>query len=845
VGRRDELALLQHLLEGAEPPVVLLAGEPGMGKTRLLREAATRARAAGWTVLEGGCSRRGGQLLYSPFLEALEGRMRSQPQEQLRADLQGSPWLARLLPELAEQGLLPSPTLQVPPEQERRLLFASIAHYLTTIAGSAGTLLVLDDLQWAGADAFHLLTTLIRTCPSLRVVGAYRTTEVSVHDPLATVVADLAREQMVRQVEIGPLARDEARALLHIVLAGRPDSEGTLIEHVLKRAGGMPFFLISYARGLQSGALMANEETIALPWDVQQVIRQRIAALPLVAQELLSVAAVVGRIIPADILVISTTRLEQELLSALDAVCQARLLVEEASNYQFAHDLIREVVEADLSAVRRRSLHRQVAASWEQRAEQCPPEVLAYHYEQAGELSVALGHLMRAAQRAKQAGAHHEEAVLLKQAMDFAEQTGQHQLALELRMQRGIAFWGATLWAEARAELTAVLGKLSAGQEAQRTEVLNILAEVHHWLLDVPQMRRYASEALGLAERIGRDDLAARAMSALAQAESSDGETQASLSHVRQALARAGDIHQPFLANGVLLASMLEYWLGHFQDAIESSRHALSLARQSSDTFSMAQTLGNLGLALSGTGRYTEAFEAFEEARRVAGERGTRPGLARALACYGGVHLDLFDFAGAEALAQEAREVSRSARWLQSETSAGIDLLLNFARRGEVGRAESLLYEVAPTVATAQGAHGWLWRLRLVTARGEIALARGAWEEAAALAEEVIEQSRRTGRLKYQARGLEIRARALAALGRVHEAIALLQRGMDLVRATTDPALFLRATTALLSLAGDDMLFAEARTRAQAIALALPNENLLRHFLRAEVVRPLLTSFMQ
>ena len=370
--------------------------------------------------------------------------------------------------------------------------------------------------------------------------------------------------------------------------------------------------------------------------------------------------------------------------------------------------------------------------------------------------------------------------------------------------------------------------------------VLTTLAEVHHWLLDVPGTRRYASEALHLAERIGRDDLTARAMTALALAESSDGQTQASLEYVRRAIARTGDAHLAELASGVMLSGMLQYWLGHFQDAIESSRRALDLAQRSYDTSSMVQALGNLGLALSGKGRYAEAFETFEEARRVAHERGTGQWLARALTMCGGVHLELFDFAGAEALAQEAREVSRSVHWPHAETSAGIDLLLNFARRGEVGRAERLVDEVGQVVATAQGAHGWLWRLRFATAKGELALARGAWDEAARVAEEIIVQSRRVGRVKYQARGLEIRALALATLGRVHEAMALLHNAVDLVRSTEDPAMFLRAATALLSLSGDDALFVEARARAQAIVQALRDEDLIRGFLTAEAVRPLM-----
>ena len=786
-------------------------------------------------------------MLYAPLLEALAERIHSQPQQSLRAELDGCTWLVRLLPELAEQGLLPFPAVQVPPEQERRLLFASVARYLTTIAGPAGTLLVLDDLQWAGADIFDLLMTLLRTVPALRVVGAYRTTEVSMHDPLSTMVADLAREGMVRQVELGPLASGEAGTLLRAVLAGSEDAgrEEALIERVLERAGGVPFFLISCARALQTGALGIEAGT-ALPWDVQQTIRQRVAALTDAAQELLGVAAVIGRVIPAEVLVVASSRPEREMLVAVEASCQARLLIEEAETYQFAHDLIREVVEADLSAMRRRSLHRQVALAWEQVSEMPSPEVLAYHYVQAGELAIAIGHLRRAAERARAAGAHREEASLLGQAIAFAEQTKQRELALDLRVRRGNAFRGATLWAEAETELTAVLDQLSAAQEPLRIEVLTLLAEIHPWLPDpdIPRARREASEALRLADQLARDDLAARAMTVLALADSSDGQPQAGLEHIRRALARAGDTHLAGLASSVMSASMYEYWLGHFRDAVESSRHALDLARQSYDTFSMAQAVGILGLALSGQGRYAEAFETFEQARTVAQERGTRPWLARALACYGGVHLDLYDFAGAEALAQEAREVSRSVRWTQSETSAGIDLLLNFARRGEVGRAEALVDEVAQAVTAGQGAHGWLWRMRFATAKGEIALARGAWEEAASLAEEVITQSRRTGRLKYQARGLEIRARVLAALGRTHEAIALLQSAVDLVRATGDPAMFLRAATALLSLDDDDALFAEAQARVQQIVQALPDEDLIRRFLRAEALRPLLPSTM-
>jgi len=151
------------------------------------------------------------------------------------------------------------------------------------------------------------------------------------------------------------------------------------------------------------------------------------------------------------------------------------------------------------------------------------------------------------------------------------------------------------------------------------------------------------------------------------------------------------------------------------------------------DTTTIARALGNLGLALTGRGRYDEALEVFSEARQFAHEYDTGTWLARSTTMIGSLHLELFDFARAEALAEEAREISRSLNWPLATASGGIDLLLNYARRQEVGRTESLLVEVAEAVAGIQGAHSahtWLWKLRLAAARAEIALARCEWDAA-------------------------------------------------------------------------------------------------------------------
>ena len=165
--------------------------------------------------------------------------------------------------------------------------------------------------------------------------------------------------------------------------------------------------------------------------------------------------------------------------------------------------------------------------------------------------------------------------------------------------------------------------------------------------------------------------------------------------------------------------------------------------------------------------------------------------------------------------------------------SASIDLLLNYARRGEVGRAEPMLPEVAAAVRKAAGWHGWQWSLRLAEARAEIALARGDWEDAVRWARDAIDRSCGK-RVKYEVLGLGTRAQALNRLGRGNEAATDLRRAVELARALGDPAVFLRAATMLLALDGSDPLAARAHATAERIARTLPDAELRRTYEAAE-----------
>lgn len=274
-GRARELALLDRHLAGESPPLLLLTGEPGIGKTRLLREAVTSAGGYGLRALSGSCQRRSAQMPYSPILEALKGYIQDQTPAQLRTDLRGCAWLVRLLPELADGPIEPLPPWTVTPEQEKRLMFEAMARFIANVAGPAGTLLVLDDLQWAGSDALDRLATLVTRGavapqtpddpPPLRIVGAYRATEVGPGHALTTLLDDLAHAGLALRHVLAPLTRQESEQLLDTLLDGVADDPEAPRERTLQRASGVPSMLLRYARDARMGLDAPEPAVMPLP----------------------------------------------------------------------------------------------------------------------------------------------------------------------------------------------------------------------------------------------------------------------------------------------------------------------------------------------------------------------------------------------------------------------------------------------------------------------------------------------------------------------------------------------------------------------------------------------------
>ncbi|MGY0491614.1 helix-turn-helix transcriptional regulator [Streptomyces sp. WG-D5] len=421
VGRADELGVLNKALaraEAAEPQALLLGGEAGVGKTRLVEEFGAAARARGAVVVTGGCVEIGADgLPFAPFSAALRALRRALPAELAAAAAGREEELARLLPELSDQDGRGFDRRG--DESATARLFELTARLLEGVAAEHTVVVVLEDLHWADATTRHLLSYLFRTLRGgrLAVIASYRADDVHRRHPLRPLLAELDRLRTVTRIDLGRLSRDEVARQVAGIMAAEP--EPAVVDDIFRRSDGNAFFVEELAVSAAEGRATGLTDSL------RDVLLVRVESLPETTQRVARICAEGGSTVEYPLLAAVAGLGEDELIEALRVAVGANILLAspEGDGYRFRHSLVREAVSDDLLPGERSRLNRRYAEALEADPALVPADArvtrLASYWYHAHDAAKALPAVLDASVAARRRHAYSEQLRLLERAMEL------------------------------------------------------------------------------------------------------------------------------------------------------------------------------------------------------------------------------------------------------------------------------------------------------------------------------------------------------------------------------------------------------------------------------------------
>jgi class 3 adenylate cyclase len=616
VGRRDEMSQLKAALESAlsgRGSIVMLVGEPGIGKSRLAKEFAVYAGLRGAQVLSGRCYESEASIPYLPLMDALRQYVVSKPEDELRQELgSGAPEIATFISEIRQR--LPD-TPEAPSmedEADRLRMFESVSSFLRNAAKAAPLILLLDDLQWSDRPSLLLLQYLARGIATERIMilGCYSDVEVEESDALSETLAALRREQFFQRVVVKGLPQDDVLALMTTL--GEQEVPPEFVKAIYRETEGNPLFVEEILKhlveegklSLQSGQWVSSTGGVPqldIPEGIRDIVRRRLSRLSEDCRGILTLASAMTSGFTFELLREVSGESDDSLLDlveealALHAIRERKGTVS-GSSYELAHTALRHTLYGELSAPRRVRLHRQIGEALERlHAANLEPHLaeLAYHYANAapgGDVDKAIDYARRAGERATALLAH-EEAVrayrLALRALDV--RGGEDTTHCELLLELGEA-------------------QTKAGQGERAVETLK--------------------EAFALTERL--DDAALMARAALTHKEAmlrtTEGYSGGAVPMLRRALEALGTETSP--TRVYVLAGLADLPSINISavDQIELGREALEVARDVDDPGAILMAHQALLTALGAPEYLGERLELAQELIRLGAEADDRYG---------------------------------------------------------------------------------------------------------------------------------------------------------------------------------------------------------------------------
>jgi tetratricopeptide (TPR) repeat protein/transcriptional regulator with XRE-family HTH domain len=646
VARGEELGRVLDALkatEGGLGQLVLLAGEPGIGKTRLAQEASVHAWEHRFLVAAGRCYEAQSGVPFYPFLEALNTLYEEAPQEVREANPERWPYLGRLLPDHFPSRFAASSESQ---EESQRLLRA-VTGFVREISAERPVAVFLDDLHCVDGASLDLLAHLARHTRGDRVliVGTYRDVEVGPGHPLRKIVREFDREQLVQKIGIGRLGRTETAALMSDRLDGTEVSE-EFATLVYGHTEGNPFFTVEVLKDLiERGDLLRWEgrwirkeiEDLAAPESVSEAISERVARLQPRTQQTLEEASVLGQMFGFEDLLAIAGLDEEEAEEALEEAEASGLVRTARDRYAFDHALTQQTLYAGISPVRRKRLHNSVGEGLEKLEEKVwykRAAEISRHFVEGGSTERALPYALLAGDEAEAVFAHGEAELHYRFALDLAEEIGDDHKAAEALEKLGGLLATTVRYDEALSVLERASGIHRARNASEATSRVEAkIAQTHFRRGSKDEGAARLSAYLSSLDKPGASEGARRGMAALYCALARLYWARTQFAESRDAAERAASLSRELgearsLADAEMVRGSALLWLDASDEGMEVLAEAAALAERAEALDTLSTALSFLHWAYVLRGEFDRGRECGERGAAVADKAGDTDALA-------------------------------------------------------------------------------------------------------------------------------------------------------------------------------------------------------------------------
>ncbi|HXJ78413.1 MAG TPA: adenylate/guanylate cyclase domain-containing protein [Candidatus Methylomirabilis sp.] len=817
VGRERELQILEDCFRRAETgqgQVVLVVGEPGIGKSRLLRELQQRlGDRAGW--LQGHCLSFGRSMAFHPLIDLLRRSFSIDETDSAPAIIEKiergvaalgeearavAPYLRALLS--VDPGDLAVATMN--PEQRRGETLDALRRLLARSVAVRPQVVVIEDLHWVDAATEQFLSALADGAPGLRALLVF-TYRPGYAQPFGE------RSFVTRIAPASLSARESARMAEEILRSSGLPPELTALIAV--KAEGNPFFVEEVVRSLrETGAvqpadgghvLVAPADQLQVPDTIQDLIAARIDRLADEPKRALQVASVIGREFTRRLFQ-RLTEIRAEADAALRELVVVELIREKALFpelvYTFTHALTHDVAYESLLVQRRRELHRLIGRAIEEVytdriAEHY--EVLAYHFSRGEAWEPALDYLLRAARKTAAAFGIREALAFYDEALIVAGRLGA-QVPMETMMaiHRGRAdlLFGVGEYPAAReaAEHLLALARRAGDRKAEAMALVQS-ANAAQWMEDFDAALAQGQEAVAAGEASGDQLGIAGGLLVRGFVLSVRGDLDAGARETDRALAISRAIgNLPLQGEMTFISSFVPVWQSRFEEALALAREGLQIGRKHRLLVPLVRCLWTEGVARAGLGEYDAALRALEEGLDVAERVGAERFVNRYLNTLAWLRIDCGDLDAGLALGARALELARPSRHatgLERVAFIGANQGVAFLARGDLDAAADALEEAHHIVQHPPVSRWMTWRygMHCFTTMGELALARGDLDAATGLAEQSLTIAVATRSRKYESRARRLAGEAAAACRRWDDAERALGDALAVAQAIGEP----------------------------------------------------------